>query len=103
MLREVVHLLYREGGDVKAIYALNVKYFKEEGQWLGECLELGTATFADTLEEVQEELVEAIALQVNEVDRDGFAEEYLAERGVETAHTVKCASESDRYAPLVAV
>ena len=49
MLRGAVQLLYRQGGDVKAICALNVRRFKEEGQWLGERRRLGTATFAGPL------------------------------------------------------
>ena len=35
---------------------------REEDQWLGECLELGTATFGDTFDEVVNELADLVPL-----------------------------------------
>ena len=50
--------------------------------WTGTCLELGTSTYADTLDTLRSELADAILLQLNEVERLGFTEEYLEEQGV---------------------
>ena len=80
---ETLNLLYCEDNAIAAIYILTVKYHREDDKWLGECIELGTATFAETLEEVRQELNEAIALQVNDMDQLGFAREYLADHGVQ--------------------
>ena len=44
---------------------LTPKVAKEEEQWTGECLELGTATYGDTLDEVQRELRELVMLHLN--------------------------------------
>ena len=55
----------------------------EEGQrWVGECLELGTAAYGHSLEEVHEQLIEAVLLQLNEMERMGFIEDYLREHNV---------------------
>lgn len=60
-----------------------MRNFEEQGDlWVGTCFELGTSTFADTLEGVREEVADAVLLQLNEVERLGFMTEYLREHGV---------------------
>ena len=54
----------------------------EKDTWLAECIELGTATYASTLDQAQQELGEAVLLQLDEIEQMGFTEEYLKERGV---------------------
>ena len=61
---------------------LTIDLDREREQWTGTCLELGTSTFGDTLDEVRKELQEAIALQLNEVERLGFTTDYLEENRV---------------------
>ncbi|MDA0988867.1 MAG: hypothetical protein O2783_07065 [Chloroflexi bacterium] len=83
MMREnvvVVHVI--DGGMSEAI-VLTANFHQDGDQWLGEGLELGTATFADTLEDVRKELAAAMILQVNEMNRLGFADEFLADHGVQ--------------------
>ncbi|MCE2501396.1 MAG: hypothetical protein J4G13_11120 [Dehalococcoidia bacterium] len=58
-------------------------YHEEEGQWVGICIELGTATCAETLEQTQTELKDAVELQLNGVDRISDVKSYLADNGVE--------------------
>ena len=52
------------------------------GQWAGICEELGTATHADTLEQVEAELREAVELQLNEMENLTDVQGYLAENRV---------------------
>jgi len=66
----------------ESIVLLTVDLRQEENVWVGTCLELGTSTYAEALEELQEELASAILLQLNEVERLGFMKEYLREHGV---------------------
>ena len=76
----LVQFFYRdEQGGVDYWGVLNVQFGEEEGQWVGMCQELGTATHADTLAQVELELLEGIELQLNGTAelRDIF--EYLAD------------------------
>ena len=79
---ESLKLLYVENKAITAIFVLTVSFRTQDGEWMGECLELGTTAVADTLEEVRQRLNEAISLQINEMDRVGCAREILADRGV---------------------
>ena len=62
---------------------LTLAYHEEEGQWVGICTELGTATCAETLEQTQTELKDAVELQLNGVDRLSDVKGYLADNDVE--------------------
>ena len=64
------------------VFPLTIDLGRDGEAWTGTCLELGTSTFGDTMEEVRTELQEAITLQLNEMERLGFIEEYLAENRV---------------------
>lgn len=47
-----------------------------------ECRELGTGSFASTLEEAEEAIIEAIALHLNTLDDEGELEAFFAEHGI---------------------
>ncbi|MYC33714.1 MAG: hypothetical protein F4X64_11125 [Chloroflexi bacterium] len=75
---------YGSGNTHHAI-VLTCSYAEEGDSWTGECVELGTATFADTFEEMRLELHEAVELQLVEIahllsPQDYF--EYLVEHEV---------------------
>ena len=71
---------YRDdGGSVDYWGVLTVEFGEEGGQWVGICRELGTAMQADTLDEVEFALREAIDLQLNEMAKIADVFEYLAE------------------------
>ena len=61
---------------------INVEFGEEAGQWVGLCRELGTATHADTPAQVEEELREAIDLQLNEMAAITDVRKYLTDNGV---------------------
>ena len=63
--------------------SLSVEFMQEDDQWVGVCRELGTVAHADTLDQVQEELNEAIGLQLNEMERISDVREYLNQNQVE--------------------
>ena len=73
-------------GNPDFVLGLTLDYQQEEGQWVGVCLELGTSTFADTQEQTELELQEAVELQLNEMERLGYLREYLAAQGVTITH-----------------
>ena len=57
--------------------------FKQEGdQWVAECLELGTATFGDTLGEVQAEIKELIELHLNTLEQTGRRDAFFKEHKI---------------------
>lgn len=61
---------------------LTAKFQQEGGRWLAECLELGTTSYATTLEKAREELLEAVQLQLSEITDLGFIDEFLRDHGV---------------------
>ena len=65
-------------------YAFNLTftYLQEEGQWVGVCTELGTSAFAETLEQMQAELRDAVELQLNGVAQIADVKGYLADNDV---------------------
>ena len=56
-------------GNAHHALALRCSYSEEGDNWIGECVELGTAAFADTFEQMRLELHEAMELQLIEVAR----------------------------------
>ena len=87
----------------ESILVLTLDLDQRDGVWTGTCIELGTSTYADTLEGLRKELGDAILLQLNEIDRLGFMEEYLREHGAtETpllAHPVDSKQPVERWGP----
>ena len=82
-MREGIVAVRRHGDSIVSIMLLTGEFQQEEGVWLAECLELGVVAYASTLDEAKRDLSEAIDLQLNEVERLGFIEEYLKERRVQ--------------------
>ena len=78
-LRDTAIVGYTAEGEEINIIVLTEEY---DNKWVGTVLELGVSTYADTLDEVRRELGDAIELQLNEVERLGFIDEYLQERNV---------------------
>lgn len=79
----LVPFIYRDDRDgLEYGGVLTVEFGQEEDQWVGLCHELGTATHADTLAQVEVELLEAIDLQLNETARICDVREYLADNEV---------------------
>ena len=57
--------------------------FEKEGEdWVGVCLELGTSTFADTVEECQSELEELVADHLEVLEDIGERERFFEEWGI---------------------
>lgn len=61
---------------------MSFEFNREDGKWLAECLELGTATYAETLDAARAELLEGVSLHLNQVEQMGFMNEFLQEHGV---------------------
>ena len=81
-----VQFTYRDAQESVDYWGvLTVEFGEEEGQWVGICRELGTATQADTLDEAKEFLREAIDLQLNGMARLCDVREYLVENQVNFA------------------
>jgi len=61
---------------------LHVRYWEEGGQWLGDCVELGTATFADTFEDLRKELRDMIDLHLNTLEETGEREAFFKQHKI---------------------
>ena len=82
-MRETTTVIHRnKEGSPDYVIVLTFEFTQESGQWVGLCLELGTSTFASTLEQTRLELHEAVQLQLNEIERLGYLRDYLGENHV---------------------
>ena len=61
---------------------LTFEFHKEGQMWVGECRELGTATDGRSLEKVEEELLELVALDLNGLEEIGERERLFKERSI---------------------
>ena len=81
-MRETGIAIRSRDGKPKGAILLTIDFKEYLGQWLAECLELGTATYADTLEVVREEIRDSVTLQLGSVEGLGFMDEYLHQHNV---------------------
>jgi predicted RNase H-like HicB family nuclease len=90
-VRDTVTVIHRNGqGSLDYVIVLTFEYSEESGKWVGVCLELGTSAFADTLEQVREELREAVELQLNEMERLAHVQDSLEENHNTSRSRVRC-------------
>lgn len=61
---------------------VTIRFFKEGKQWTAQCVELGTATCADTLEDAQVAIDDMIELHLNSLEQLGICEAFLGKHGV---------------------
>lgn len=61
---------------------LTQRFYQEEGQWVGDCEELGVAHCGDSLDEVRAGLEELLMLTLNTMESVGERERFFAEHGI---------------------
>ena len=81
-MRETEVAFRSRDGKPKEVILLTIDFKERAGQWLAECLELGTAAYADTLEDARREIRDNVTLQLGSVEELGFIEEYLRQHNV---------------------
>jgi len=69
---------------------LSFGFHKEGQQWLGECIELGTATFGNELKEARERLEEAVLLHLDTLEEVGERERFFKEHGIKLYRNKSC-------------
>ena len=67
-------------GAVKV--ALTLQFWQEDGVWVGECVELGTATDAETPDILLNTLPSLVTLHLNGLEDIGEREQVFRERGI---------------------
>ena len=82
MQEAVVVLHTNSAGSPDYFMPLTMEYVIQEGKWVGICLEIGASHFADDLNEMKSRLFEAVDLQLSEVERLGFRDEFLQDHSV---------------------
>jgi len=70
--------------QAKRHFTLNTKVEKHDGVYVGYCVELGTVTQGDSLEEVCENLKDAIYVHLSMLDEIGERERVFREKGIVT-------------------
>ena len=82
-MRDTVTVIHRASqGLPDYVFHLTFEFQKEKSQWTGVCLELGTPAQSDTLEQVGEELREAVELQLDGMEQLCNIHDYLKDYGV---------------------
>lgn len=66
------------------VVILTVEIQREGEQWVGQCMELGTATFGDSVDQVHEELMDLIVLHLNGLEDVGERERFFEAHGITT-------------------
>lgn len=59
-----------------------LKFIQEEGQWVGDCEELGVAHYGETLDKVRAGLEELLALTLNSMESVGEQKRFLAKHDI---------------------
>lgn len=74
-------------GHRKSFFLLTVYFEKEaHARWTAECKELGTATYADSLEQAKKEIEEAIELHLSTLEDVGERKNFFREHGIRVFH-----------------
>ncbi|MBI2170495.1 MAG: hypothetical protein HYU30_00515 [Chloroflexi bacterium] len=82
-MRDSLISFLKHNGSPVMVALLTVDFLRDEdGQWVATCLELGTVACAESLEQVREEVRDALELQLNGMAELGYITEYLKEMGV---------------------
>jgi predicted RNase H-like HicB family nuclease len=62
---------------------LTMKLYKDkDGRWVGECVELGTSNYGDTIEEAEEQLDESVQLHLNTLEMLGERDRFFQENNI---------------------
>ena len=80
--RTVDIIRHSPAGEWIGLANLTCTFHQEVENWVGVCQELGTSSYGDSLKEANEQLAEAILLQLTEVTRLGYVDQFLKERNV---------------------
>jgi hypothetical protein len=67
---------------VEGYVILTLAFHQEGRRWLGECVELGTATHGANLQQTLHELKELVLLHLNELEDVGERPRFFAEHGI---------------------
>ncbi len=96
-MRDTIIAIHREKkiGAPDFVFSLTFDLEQEGNQWTATCLELGTSTFGDTINEAKNELQEAVILQLDEMERLGFIDDYLEENRVQVIKLSDSSASSD--------
>lgn len=83
-MRDTIIAIHYEKGTRSPdfVFTLTFDLDRDGEQWTGTCLELGTSTFGDILDQTKQELQEAVTLQLNEMERLGLISDYLEDNRV---------------------
>ena len=95
-MKESIVAVRMDGANIGSMLLLTSEFRQEDAAWLAECLELGVVAYAPSLEEAKKELSEAIDLQLNEVDKLGFIDEYLEDHRVHVYPVPNLTSEPEQ-------
>ncbi len=81
-MQETFHLWRYVNSEPKGFVHLTFSYEKAGEIWVGECLELGTATEAASIEQAKLQLAEAVKLQLDQMDEMGYIDGFLREHNI---------------------
>lgn len=77
----------RSPAKAEAFVQLTLRFKKEGATWNAFCEELGTATFARTLEAAKERIMEAVCLHLNTLEEVGERARFFKDHGIKLYST----------------
>ncbi len=84
----------------KGFVILTLAFHQEGKTWLGECLELGTATYGRTLKQVHAELVELVELHLEVIEKSGEREHFFKTQDIKFYSDEQLPAEVEQKLPL---
>jgi hypothetical protein len=88
------------GGTARGFVILTLRFRQEAKMWVGECLELGTATDGRTLKQVHNELIELVELHLDSLEAVGERERFFHEQGIRFYTDETVPAEVERPIPV---
>ena len=74
--------LAREPQTTQRYVILSFAFRQEADRWLAECIELGTATYAETFAQARTELTELVELHLDVLEMTGEREHFFEKHGI---------------------
>lgn len=81
-IREAAQLVRYDASGPAEVTLVTLEYKQDGERWLAECIESGTPAYAGTLDEAREQVLEAVALQLNELARLGHDKDFLRSHSI---------------------
>ena len=95
-IQETIVAIRSIAGTPKEAMLLTIDYKEEGGQWLAECIEFGTATHANTIDEVRREIHDGAQHFLCNMEELGWMDQWIRQNNLAVIPLKSTAVSADR-------